>query len=210
MFWDYEPAELIADAAVHALGVAFAVAGAVVLFVVARDAGHVELAALGVYALGLLLMLSCSALYNIWPVSPAKWVLRRFDHSAIYVMIAGTYTPFIAQLKASAASIALLAGMWAIVAAGTAVKLVLPGRFDRLSIVLFLGLGWSGLLVWDAVIEALPATTLLLLAAGGALYCIGLVFHLWARLLFQNAIWHGFVLAAAVCHYGAVLNLLIA
>ncbi len=83
-------------------------------------------------------------------------------------------------------------------------KLLLPGRFDRLSIALYLILGWSGLLAYESVIAALQPTALCLLAIGGVLYSVGVVFHVWRTLPFQNAIWHGFVLLATICHYGTI------
>ena len=159
-----------------------------------------------IYAAGLVAMLGFSAAYNMWPVSPTKWVLRRFDHSAIYLLIAGTYTPFIAQLKISFASGGLLTGVWLTAGFGVVLKLVLPGRFDRVAVVLYLLLGWSGVMVYGSVIASLPSLTLWLLAAGGVLYSMGVIFHLWRSLRFQNAIWHIFVLLAAGCHYTAVLG----
>jgi hemolysin III len=131
--------------------------------------------------------------------------LRRFDHAAIFVMIAGTYTPFIAQMKAGVASASLLTGVWLTAIFGIALKTLLPGRFDRTAVAACLVLGWSGALAYDSVATALPSISLWLLAAGGALYSIGVIFHCWQSLRFQNAIWHLFVLVAACCHYSAVL-----
>ena len=112
--WNYSFGEIVADGAVHATGVVLGLVGSVLLVLwAAGSAGTVELAAVFVYVAGLLAMLGFSAAYNMWPVSPTKWLLRRFDHSAIYVMIAGTYTPLLLQMKASVATVALLAGVWA-------------------------------------------------------------------------------------------------
>jgi hemolysin III len=113
-----------------------------------------------------------------------------------------------AQMKHGPLASALFAIVWAVAAIGIVVKLTLPGRFDRLSIALYLLLSWSGVMMFD-VIAALPASTLWLLGAGGVLYTCGVVFHLWERLRFQNAIWHAFVLSAAACHYTAVLDFLV-
>jgi hemolysin III len=151
-------------------------------------------------------MLRFSAAYNMWPVSHTKWILRRFDHSSIYLLIAGTYTPFIAQLKISIASAGLLTGVWLAAGVGVVLKLVLPGRFDRVAVVLYLLLGWSGVMACGPVIASLPSLTFWLLAAGGVVYSMGVIFHLWRSLRFQNAIWHAFVLLGAVCHYTAVLE----
>src|SRR5437879_12879423 len=155
--WNYDRAELIADGVVHGIGVCGGVVAATVLIVLtAVYATPFEVAVVSVYVVGLLAMLVLSATYNLWPVSRAKWVLRRFDHSAIYVLIAATYTPFITQLKDSVFAIALLIGVWCVAIVGIVLKLVLPGRFDRLSVGLYVALGWSGFMLYDAVVAALP------------------------------------------------------
>jgi hemolysin III len=157
-----------------------------------------------VSSVGLLSMLGFSAAYNTWPVSRAKSVLRRFDHSAIFVMIAGTYTPFIAQMKGDLVAMGLLIGVWLTAVAGIILKLLLSGRFDRVAVALYLLLGWSGVVVYEPVVAALPGLSIWLLAAGG-LYTMGVVFYTWRSLRFQNAIWHAFVLVGACCHHSAVL-----
>src|SRR5262249_43340201 len=126
---------------------------------------------------------------------------------AIYLLIAATYTPFAAQLKGPLAYL-LLAWVWSIAAIGIALKLMLPGRFDRFSLALYLLLGWSGVMLYEPIIAALSASTLWMLAAGGLPYPAGVAFHVWHSLRFQNAIWHAFELGAAACHYTAVLDVL--
>src|SRR6201747_3150959 len=208
--WNYDRAELIADGVVHGIGVFGGLIAATVLIVLtAVYATALDVAIVSVYVAGLLTMLVLSATYNPWPVSRAKWVLRRFDHSAIYVLIAATYTPFIMQMKDSVFAVALLIGVWCVAIAGIVLKLLLPGRFDRLSVGLYLAMGWSGFMVYDTVVASLPAFALWLLAAGGLLYSFGVIFHAWQRLRFQNAIWHSFVLLGAACHYTAVLDLVL-
>jgi hemolysin III len=203
--WDYDRAETIADGVVHAIGVCLGLIGAVTIVVIAVKLDRIEVAPILVYVIGLVTMLGLSAAYNMWPVSPAKWVLRRFDHSAIYLLIAGTYTPFLAQMKSVLASVGLGVGVWLSAVIGMALKLALPGRFDRLAVVLCLLLGWSGVIAYDSLASALPSASLWLLAIGGIFYSIGALFHVWQSLRFHNAIWHGFVLLAASCHYSAVL-----
>jgi len=203
--WDYDRAEIIADGVVHAIGVCLGLVGAVTIVVIAVWMERIEVTPILIYVIGLITMLALSAAYNMWPVSPAKWVLRRFDHSAIYLLIAGTYTPFLVQMKNVLASVGLGVGVWLSAVIGIALKLALPGRFDRLAVVLFLLLGWSGVIAYDSLASALPSASLSLLAIGGILYSVGALFHVWRGLRFQNAIWHGFVLLAASCHYAAVL-----
>jgi Predicted membrane protein, hemolysin III homolog len=182
------------------------VAGAIVIVIVAANSARAaDMPSIVIYTIGLLSMLGFSAAYNTWPISRAKWVLRRFDHSAIYVMIAGTYTAFIGQMRGDFVSIGLLIGVWLTAVVGVTLKLLLPGRFDRLAVILYLILGWSGAVAYEPVVAVLPSLSIWLLVAGGALYSAGVVFHGWQSLRFQNAIWHGFVLVAACCHYSAIL-----
>jgi len=206
-FPDYSRAEVIADAVVHVLGLVFGLAACLSLAIVAWPSEDLLLwLALGLYGFGLLAMLSCSALYNLIRSPRYKAIVRRLDHAAIFVMIAGTYTPFTLIAIGGAWGLGLLAFVWTVALGGVAVKLLWPGRFDRLSVVAYLLLGWSILVVLDPLWGAVSAAGLVLLGAGGLLYSIGVVFHLWQRLPYQNAIWHAFVLAAAACHFSAVLS----
>ena len=159
---------------------------------------------------GLLAMLGFSAAYNLWPVSRRKWLLRRFDHSAIYILIAATYTPVFAQMQDRVFAMSLLAGVWSVAAVGIVLKLFFPGRFDRVSVGLYLAMGWSGLIAYDAGLSRLPQLAFWFIVAGGFLYSFGVIFHAWHRLRFQNVIWHSFVLMGAACHYTAVLDLVLA
>jgi|SRR5579871_1686423 len=209
--WNYDRAEIIVDAVIHSFGVVGSLIAATALIMIASlVATGSEIAAVSVYVAGLVIMLSVSAIYNLWPVSRAKWVLRRFDHSAIYVLIAATYTPFIVEMPVTFTSVGLLAGVWTIAVVGIVLKLVLPGRLDGLSIALYLAMGWSGVMVFNTLVATLPPSVLWLIAAGGLLYSFGVIFHIWERLRFQNAIWHAFVLLGAACHYSAVLSLVLA
>jgi hemolysin III len=208
--WHYDRAELIADGIVHAIGVILGLIAATALVVLtAVYATALDIVAVSIYVAGLLAMLVLSASYNLWPVSRTKWVLRRFDHSAIYILIAATYTPIIMELKDSVFAIALLVGVWCVAIFGVVLKLGWPGRFDRVSVGLYLALGWSGIMLYDSVVAVLPKLALWFVLAGGALYSLGVIFHAWRRLRFQNAIWHSFVLLGAACHYTAVMDLVL-
>ncbi|WP_457093179.1 PAQR family membrane homeostasis protein TrhA [Microvirga sp. P5_D2] len=208
--WNYDKKEILTDGIVHVVGVTIGIVSiSALLIMAAPTVGAWEFTSILIYGVSLLTALTVSALYNLWPVSPIKWMLRRFDHSAIYLLIAGTYTPFITQMKTNAESLVLLVGVWLTSMVGIVLKLRFPGRFDRLSILLYLFLGWSGVMAYESVFGTLPASTIWLLAIGGILYTAGVVFHLWESLRFQNAIWHTFVLAAAAFHYSAVLDCLV-
>ena len=209
--WNYDRAELIADGVIHAIGVLAGIIAATVLVVLAAVyADATNVVGVSVYVAGLLSMLVLSATYNLWPVSPAKWLLRRFDHSAIYLLIAATYTPFILEVRDSVFALVLLVGVWCVAISGIVLKLCWPGRFDRVSVGIYLAMGWSGVMLYDAVVRALPALALGFIVAGGLLYSLGVIFHAWRRLRFQNAIWHCFVLCGAACHYTAVFDVVLA
>ena len=208
--WNYDRAELIADGIVHGIGVFGGLIAATVLIVLAGVfASAYQIVTVSVYAAGLLAMFGFSAAYNLWPVSRRKWLLRRFDHSAIYVLIAATYTPIFAELDDRVFAISLLAGVWGVALAGVVLKLFFPGRFDRVSVGIYLALGWSGVIAYDAGLSSLPRLAIWFILAGGLLYSFGVIFHAWQRLRFQNVIWHCFVLLGAACHYTAVLDLVL-
>src|SRR3974377_749132 len=125
--WNYDRVELIADGIVHAIGIIVGLIAATVLVVLtAVYATALDIVAVSIYVAGLLTMLVLSATYNLWPVSRAKWILRRFDHSAIYVLIAATYTPFIMELPATVFSVAQLIGVWCVAIFGIVLKLGWP------------------------------------------------------------------------------------
>jgi hemolysin III len=198
------------DAMIHAVGVTFGLAACVILAIVAVphwDAA--ALASLAIYGAGLLAMLGCSALYNIAGDGPRKALWRRLDHAAIFVMIAGTYTPFAAIAIGGAWGTGLLVFVWTAAAAGAVLKLLRPGRMERLSIAAYLLLGWTILVAIDRLIAAVSLPAFVLLAAGGILYSVGVLFHLWDGLPYNRAVWHGFVLTAAACQYFAVLDVLV-
>ncbi|NEV78207.1 hemolysin III family protein, partial [Rhodopseudomonas sp. BR0C11] len=172
--WNYDRAELIADGVVHVLGlVAGLIAATALVTLTGVFASTPTIVSVSVYVAGLLAMLGLSAAYNLWPVSPRKWLLRRFDHSAIYILIAATYTPIISQIKDQMFGLALLAGVWGVAVVGILLKLFKPGKFDKLSVGLYLALGWSGIIAYDQVIETLPTTAMWFLAIGGLLYTLG-------------------------------------
>jgi hemolysin III len=198
--------EYLADLALHVAGIAFAVVGGIALVVIAAETGRATPIVTGsIYAFGLLLMLTCSAIYNaVRPEKEHSW-LRRMDHAAIFIMIAGSCTPFALQ-GAPGWRIVSLVSLWSVALSAAAVKLFLPGRFNRTMLGLYLALGWGGAAIMAAEIANLPMVPAILLALGGVLYSVGVIFHVWDSLKFQNAVWHAFVLAAAVCHYIAIMG----
>lgn len=204
-FGTYTRAELAADAVVHALGVGFAlVAGPILIGLVAAKGEAGSIAAVSIYAATMMMMLSFSATYNLFPVSQAKEYLRRLDHSTIYLKIAGAYTPFAAISLGGFGGYALLTGVWSAAVVGVALKVLFPRRFDLFSLFLYLGMGWAAVLVGADVAGSVESETMILLAIAGGLYTFGVIFHVWESLPFQNAIWHVFVLAATAVLYAAM------
>lgn len=199
--------ERTADAIVHALGLVLAAVGSIGLFMAAWPRADLALLlGLGLYALGLIAMLGCSALYNLSPDGRRKHLYQRLDHAAIFVMIAGTYTPFTLLAIGGPWGAGLLAYVWAVAAAGIVVEMSGLRRPEALLTAAYLALGWTILVALEPLTTALSGTGLALLVAGGVLYSIGVVFHHWRGLPYQKAIWHGFVVAAAACHYAAVVR----
>jgi hemolysin III len=132
--------------------------------------------------------------------------LRRCDHAAIFIKIAATYTPFAVAKMGGTVGLVLLAAVWGIALAGAAAKLIAPHRVASMSTLLYLAQGWLCVLTMQPLLSALSPTAMILLLVGGVLYTVGVIFHRWERLSYHNAIWHGFVLVASACHFGAVLD----
>ncbi len=205
----YDAQEILIDGVVHSVGLASACVGMVALILhLLWHGSPIELAGSLIYGLGLLASLGFSFVYNIWPVGPTKWVLRRLDHSAIFVLIAATYTPFLILGLADPLILTNLIGIWLVAIFGITLKCLFPGRYDGFSVVLYLGMGWSGVLVSGPVTRYIQPVTLYLIMAGGVIYSLGVIFHMWEKLRFQKAIWHGFVVTAAAVHFAAVVSTL--
>ena len=206
MFPDYTIRERVADGCIHIIGVAASLVALTALLVIGVQSNTtLWVVSLTIYGLALVATFSCSAGYNLVVRPKLKEVLRRLDHAAIFLMIAGTYTPFILIKMHTPWGLGLLAVVWTMAILGIAIKLFAPRFLEGLSTALYLVQGWAVLAAWEPLMSALPGRVLTLLMVGGVLYTIGVVFHLWERLPYQNAIWHGFVLSAAGCHFAAVI-----
>lgn len=203
-------AEIVVDGVVHGVGLVYAIAlGSILVAFAAYLTAPQELVAIIVYLASLLLALGTSLAFNLWPMSRAKRVLARLDQAAIFLLIAGTYTPFLTVIGGTPAGEMLGAIVWGAAIVGIALKLIVPERFGRLAILLYLGIGWSGIIVFQTLAAHLPATTLWLIVAGGITYSLGILFHLWERLKFQNALWHGFVVVGASLHLWAIFDCMV-
>ncbi|MFN8947081.1 MAG: PAQR family membrane homeostasis protein TrhA [Alphaproteobacteria bacterium] len=203
----YSRGEQWADGAAHVIGLLFGIIATLALIdTAARNDHFLLIFGASLYAFGLLSMFTFSAAYNLCPPSTTKEFLRRLDHAAIFLMISGTYTPLLLNRIGGEWGIGLLAFVWVVAIAGAAMKIIFPRRWEILSIALYLGLGWSIIIAIDPMLQTLATNNLILIAAGALLYSIGVLFHMWDRLPYQNAIWHWMVLGAAACHYAAILN----
>ena len=204
---DPSAAEKLADWWVHAVGLTGAAIGGGVLLGLAVASGRAGLAtATGLYALTLVGMLSCSAAYNLARISPARPFLRRLDEAAIFLMIAGCYTPFTTQRFTGGWAIGMTALVWTMALGGVAAKLLVRKLPDQLWTLLYVAFGWVAVIAIRPMVMDVPTLALVLLVVGGLLYTTGtLVFHNH-RLPFRRAIWHGFVVCGAAIHYAAIFT----
>lgn len=197
----------LVDLHVHSAGLVAGFIGAGTLAVAASsrcDGWHA--AALGLYLIGLLAMLGFSAAYHFVKPSGRRELLRRFDHAAIFLLIAGTYMPFSADHLDTRRGAVATGVVWASALVGMVGKLAAPRRFDRAAIAGYLLLGWFAYFGIEPSLGTLPPNTTLLLVAGGLFYSIGVLALPARRVPFHTAIWHGMVLAGAACHYVAILH----
>ncbi|MET1414525.1 hemolysin III family protein [Roseibium sp. HPY-6] len=200
-------AEMIADGAIHALGICLGLTASIILAVTLwNNEDPTRQITVMIYAACLMTMLICSALYNMLAKDHKSGLLRRLDHAAIFLMIAGTYTPLAAVIIGGWTGGILLAVVWTGALTGALLKLFHLSRTERLTVPIYLGLGWVVVFAANPLIEKASSFGFYMILAGGVLYTTGTIFYAWKRLPFQNAIWHAFVLAAAVCHFGAVLH----
>ena len=199
------PAARRADLVVHILGLAFATLGGLALLGLAFFQGTpAQTAAVAVYVAGLVAMLALSAAYNF---ARARWrpLLRRFDHAGIFLMIAGSYTPFTTQRLHGPWAIGMTAAVWLLAGVGVVGKLFLPGLGRGFWVAVYIALGWIALVAIEPLIDGTSWVALALLAVGGVVYSAGAVLYVSRRLTFRRAIWHGHVVSASMLHYAAVL-----
>jgi hemolysin III len=199
------PAARMADFVLHMVGLVAALFGGGVLLGLALGLGRFnQLIAIGVYTGGLLLMLAFSTAYN-FATGRSKPLLRRFDHAGIFLMIAGSYTPFTTHSLTGAWAWGMTSAVWAVAGLGVFGKLFLPGLGRRFWVGVYLALGWLALAAIKPLIEGLSWVALLLLGLGGVLYTSGVIFYVNKRLKFSRAIWRGHIVAAAGVHWAAIL-----
>ena len=204
---EYRAREFAADRIIHVLGtLSGAVGSAILVGIAAAVAVLPTFTASLVYSVCLVAMLGCSAAYNLASNTSRREFLRQLDHAAIFLMIAGTYTPFTTCRLHGVWAIGMTTAVWTGAVTGAVMKLIYPRRVEQVSTVAYLALGWIILVGIRPLLSSVDVQTAVLIGVGGVLYSIGTGFHLWRTLPFHNAIWHSFVLVAASCHYAAILH----
>lgn len=204
---DYSAREELANSLTHGLGVLLSTAGLVALVLASvrhGDAWHVTSTA--IFGGTLVLSYLTSTLYHSLRGTRVKEILRKFDHAAIFLLIAGTYTPFVLVTLRGPWGWSLFGVVWGLAIVGVALKFWFAGRFRLVSTVIYLAMGWLVLIALKPLTAALPRAGLLWLVAGGLCYSLGAVFYLWKRLSYHHAVWHLFVLAGGACHWVAIFR----
>lgn len=206
----YTPREELANALTHGLGLALSIAGLAVLVTLAAWRGDVwGVTSTAIFGVTLVTLYTSSTLYHSLRGAQVKRLLRKFDHAAIFLLIAGTYTPFLLVNLRGPWGWSLLGVIWGLAAAGVVLKFWLAGRFKLGSTLLYLGMGWLIVIALRPMLRTVPENALWLLLAGGLCYSVGTVFYLWKKLPYHHAVWHLFVLGGSVCHFFAVFTAVI-
>ncbi|MBI1317345.1 MAG: hemolysin III family protein [Candidatus Hydrogenedens sp.] len=203
----YTVGEEVANTITHGLGALLAAAGLTSMVIYATaGADPYRIIAVSIFGATLILAYLASTLYHGIPHRQAKDVLRVLDHCAIFLLIAGTYTPFLMVLLGETwIGWALLVGMWAFALAGCTFKAFFTGKGERLSLTMYIGMGWAVLFAIKPAIEIMPLGAIVLLLLGGLAYTFGVVFYVWEKLPYNHAIWHLFVIAGSALHFAAVM-----
>jgi hemolysin III len=200
------PAEELANTVTHGIGLALSIVGFVVLLVLAAMRGSAwHIVSCAIYGSTLVCLYTASTLYHAVLSPPLKRAFKVFDHSAIYLLIAGTYTPFLLVNLRGGWGWSLFGIVWGLAMAGIIFKLWFVNHFQILSTVVYLLMGWLAVIAVKPLLALVPASGLIWLLAGGLMYTAGVIFYAWKRLPYNHVIWHLFVLAGSTCHYVAVL-----
>lgn len=203
----YSVREEIANAISHGLGILFATVALTLMLASTIPTGDgTTIASVAIYGTTILLVFTASTLYHAIPFPDAKHALKIFDHIAIYLLISGTYTPFlVVKLQGDKAS-TMLVLVWTLAVLGVAFKIFFVTRFKAVSVLTYLAMGWLSLLVIGELNKVLDTAGMIMLGVGGLCYSVGVIFYINKRIPYNHAIWHLFVLAGAVCHFVSVFN----
>lgn len=190
----------------HGFGMIFGIIGIPILIALATNAHHTAgIVGASVYGFCFLMLFTFSTLYHGFQQQRVKEVLQVFDHISIYFLIAGTYTPFLLIYMFNAFGITLLCVLWGLTVIGILFKIFFTGKLEILSTLIYLAMGWILIVGGRTFFSSMPASVMIMVIIGGGLYSIGVIFYLWEKYTYNHAIWHLLVLAAAICHYVAIL-----
>ena len=203
---EYSDIEERANAITHGLGVVLGVVGLILLLIRAFDyqADMLTVASMAVYGSSIILLFLASTLYHSITTEKTKRLLKTLDHCAIYLLIAGSYTPFLLVGLRTPLAMGLMAVIWGIALVGIIMKIAFVYRFKRLSLFVYLAMGWLSLIVVYQLAMNIDIGGLVLLAVGGVIYSLGVIFYVAKRIPYNHAIWHLFVLAGCACHFFAI------
>ena len=203
---EYSDIEERANAITHGLGVVLGVVGLILLLIRAFDyqADMLTVASMAIYGSSIILLFLASTLYHSITTEKTKRLLKTFDHCAIYLLIAGSYTPFLLVGLRTPLAMGLMAVIWGIALVGIIMKIAFVYRFKRLSLFIYLAMGWLSLIVVYQLAMSIEMGGLVLLALGGVIYSLGVIFYVAKRIPYNHAIWHLFVLAGCACHFFAI------
>jgi hemolysin III len=202
--------EAIANSLTHGMGVGLSILGLILLIYRAVNLGTVwHVVSFSVYGVSLILLYLASTIYHSTPAAkPWNRILQRLDHAAIYVLIAGTYTPFMLTTMRGPLGWSILGIVWGIALIGLVLKIGFPNRFKNPTVVLYVLMGWLFVVAFRDAVTQIEVLSLTLLFIGGILYTSGLVFYFWKKLSYSHAIWHLFVLGGSIFHFFSVMSIL--
>lgn len=196
----------IVNSIIHGIGIVFGISCLPILISLAiKNNNTPGIIGASVYAFCFLLLFTFSTLYHGFQEINVKRVLKIFDHISIYFLIAGTYTPFLLIYHNNSFGITLLWVLWTLTALGLLFKIYFTGRFEIISVIIYLLMGWIMLAGGKTFFTHMPSQVLIFICTGCGLYTLGVFFYVWDKYLYTHAVWHGFVLGGAICHYIAVL-----
>jgi hemolysin III len=201
-FSEYTPAEEIANAITHGIGTLLSIVGLIILIVMAALTGDAwRIVSFSIYGSTLIAAYLASTLYHSMLHPRTKYIFKVLDHCSIYLLIAGTYTPILLLSLHGAWSWILMSVIWGLAVVGITFKAFFVTRFQLISTLAYIGMGWLAVTAWGELSRSLPVGAMRLLIIGGVVYTVGVIFYRWDRLPYNHAIWHGFVMGGSICHF---------
>ena len=196
----------LVNSILHGFGILFGIISIPILLTLAvKEDSTSKIVGTGVYGFSFLMVFTFSTLYHGFQHEKVKRAFKILDHISIYFLIAGTYTPLVLIYQHNSFGIGLLIALWSLTHLGTIFKIFFCGRWEILSTIIYVMMGWSMLAGGTSFFAPMPQDVLMMVLAGGVLYSLGVIFYVWEKYFYSHAVWHSFVLIAAICHYVAIL-----